>query len=201
MSFFVVFQVADEFCVTCYHSVLLLASNFKTKDLKVTIDKSGRARRADEGKRAKTRERTKMRTGERETADEGEGKTCKKFRMGKREGAADEDACGGGEGRRGQGRGCTQTRGRARMGEGEDVRGREGGKGRTMRAGEGDGRQGWPRASTDVVPIGASRPWDRRRGVVGVGCHARGVEGVHAFDIAPVGGFLAIEFLGEMGEG
>ncbi|KAI9569370.1 hypothetical protein HD554DRAFT_2038303 [Boletus coccyginus] len=155
-----------------------------TKDLKVTVNESGRARRVDEGKRAKTRERIKMCIGEREMADEGEGEMCEKFQMGKREGAADKD-----------------TRGQARMGKGKDVRGREEGKGRTMCEGEGDGGQGWPRASTDVVPIGASHPWDRRRGVVGVGHRARGVEGVCAFNIAPVGGFLAIKFLGEMGEG
>ncbi|KAI9464330.1 hypothetical protein HD554DRAFT_2040719 [Boletus coccyginus] len=103
-----------------------------------------------------------MCTGEREMADEGEGETCEKFQMGKREGAADKDACGGGEG---------------------------------------DSGQGWPRASMDVVSIGASCPWDRRRGIIGVGRRTCGVEGVRAFDIVPVGGFLAIEFLGEMGEG
>ena len=48
-----------------------------------------------------------------------------------------------------------------------------------------------------MVPIGPSRPWDRRRGTVGVGHRARGVEGVRALRVAPVGHWLTIEFLGD----
>ena len=48
-----------------------------------------------------------------------------------------------------------------------------------------------------MVPIRASRPWDRRRGTVGVGRRARGMEGVGALRVAPMGHWLTIKFLGK----